>query len=314
MKTHIILLFFIISLPFTSIASNTSFDVGRAGFTVSVKGIKNPYSVFSVYVLPDETVTLSSEDEFKIRTDQGIIEEKQATSWEWKAPSVPGLYPINLQTNDNSKNMVLNIFVMRPSKELKDGKLDGYNIGNYPSKPFKGLPIYGVPKGFIEVTEQNINTAISPHFTLGQFLCKQPSTASKKFLILRPELLLKLERILQEVNKQGYVANSFFIMSGYRTPFYNNAIGNGKYSRHIYGGAADIYIDTTPRDGSMDDLNKDGKINRKDAAVLYDLIEKLSKQEGWKHIGGLGEYGVSHTHGPFVHVDARGFRARWGKN
>ena len=59
-------------------------------------------------------------------------------------------------------------------------------------------------------------------------------------------------------------------------------------------------------------LNNDKKINRKDAAVLYDLIDQLSRQQGWI-IGGLGEYEANHAHGPFVHVDSRGYRARWGK-
>ena len=52
-----------------------------------------------------------------------------------------------------------------------------------------------------------------------------------------------MELILQRLNAKGYRCDSFHVMSGYRTPYYNKAIGNVKYSRHIYGGAADIFID-----------------------------------------------------------------------
>ena len=64
-------------------------------------------------------------------------------------------------------------------------------------------------------------------------------------------------------------------MSGYRPPF--SAIGNVQYSRHVWGGAADFYIDQSPKDGVMDDLNKDGVVNREDA-VWPNFISNMSKQ------------------------------------
>ena len=103
-------------------------------------------------------------------------------------------------------------------------------------------------------------------------------------------------------------------MSGYRTPSYNAAIGNGRYSRHVYGGAADIYIDVDG-DGIMDDLNADGVLDRRDAGALYDLVDRLLQDPAHTHLhGGLGEYGSNSAHGPFVHVDERGWNARWGRS
>lgn len=43
----------------------------------------------------------------------------------------------------------------------------------------------------------------------------------------------------------------------------------------------------------MDDLNGDGR------------LKKMMRA------GGLGVYGSTSAHGPFVHVDVRGTRARW---
>ena len=101
-------------------------------------------------------------------------------------------------------------------------------------------------------------------------------------------------------------------MSGYRTPDYNAALGNGRYSRHLWGGAADIYVDVAPKDDVMDDLNQDGKIDTRDADVLNALIDRLVDQSAPAIAqGGLSSYKATPSHGPYVHVDARGWDARW---
>jgi len=114
------------------------------------------------------------------------------------------------------------------------------------------------------VTEENQDTMVSPHFTLKQFACNQDS-GFPKYLVLRERLVLKLEDILEKVNKHAYRCDTFHIMSGYRTPYYNELNGNVKHSMHLWGGAADIFIDESPKDGMMDDLNKDGRIDWRDA-------------------------------------------------
>jgi len=208
--------------------------------------------------------------------------------------------------------MRLNVFVIVPLSRARDGWINGYHIDAYPSVPLKGLAAYKPPRGFIEVTEANADTPVSPHFTLRQFLCKQEGEFPK-YVVLRERLLLKLELLLERVNAVGYRCDTFQVMSGYRTPFYNRSIGNVKYSRHVYGGAADIFIDERPRDGVMDDLNGDGRTDLYDAGVLYDLIDKLYGTDAYApFIGGLGRYDATPAHGPFVHVDVRGFHARWG--
>ena len=211
--------------------------------------------------------------------------------------------------------MTLNIFVMRPAAEMKNGYLGKYRIGEYQKQPFKGLDVYRTPKGFVEVTPENQDVQVSPHFTLKQFLCKQQASAWPKYMILRPELLFKMEDILERINAGGIRTDSFVVMSGYRTPWYNRSIGNRtSSSRHLYGGAADIYIDVKPVDGVMDDINRDGKLNKADANYLYDQFERWSKESWWsRHTGGLASYGANSAHGAFVHVDVRGYKARWGR-
>lgn len=200
---------------------------------------------------------------------------------------------------------------MVPFSQIEDECLKDFRIGRYPSKPLKGLSIYEPPGGFIEITEENQETLIAPHFRIRQFLCKQ-ECGCPKYLVLRERLLLKLERILEEFNRRGYCCQTLHIMSGYRTPYYNKLIGNVAYSRHLWGGAVDFFIDEDPRDEMMDDLNGDGRINFKDATILSDIIEDISQKPWYSRFpGGLGWYRKTASHGPFVHVDVRGHRARW---
>jgi hypothetical protein len=98
---------------------------------------------------------------------------------------------------------------------------------------------------------------VSPHFVLGDFLCKQPG--EPRYVALSVPLLGKLEAIAEALESRGVAPGSLRVMSGYRTPAYNAAIGNKTvYSRHLWGDAADIYVDADG-DGGMDDLNGDGR-------------------------------------------------------
>ncbi|MBN2468369.1 MAG: hypothetical protein JXD19_09495, partial [Deltaproteobacteria bacterium] len=167
------------------------------------------------------------------------------------------------------------------------------------------------PNGFIEVTKENEEALVSPHFRLKQFVCKQ-NGGYPKYVVLQERLLVKLELILERMNARGFSSTTFHVMSGYRTPYYNKLIGNGRYSRHLWGGAADIFIDENPQDEMMDDLNHDGAIDRRDADVLADIIEELFQEPEYESLkGGLGRYKKKGTRGPFVHVDVRGSRTRW---
>jgi hypothetical protein len=243
--------------------------------------------VSTLTVLPGETVALEAMDR----------------RWTWTAPQEAGLYPIRVVSTDQRDSLVIQAFVLIPYAKLRGEYLNGYHIGRYPTRPLRGLDIYRPPVGFVEVTRENENTFVSPHFRLKQFLCKQGG-AYPKYVVLNEELLQRLEQLLELANASGYSTSTFYVMSGYRTPAYNRAIGNVIYSRHTWGAAADIFIDEN-HDGRMDDLNGDGTSDVRDAEVLYRLFD------GPQTSGGLGKYHATTAHGPFVHVDLRDRRARW---
>jgi hypothetical protein len=300
-------------------AAAIAYDECKADFSVRLNDRVCPYSCMGVFLLPEETLKLEVIDEndlhaYSVQSAAGTLAQIGPRKWRWRAPEAPAVHPVIIRRISPPDTVTLNVFVTVPYKRLRGEYLGDYRIGNYPSVPLKGLSIYERPKGFVEVTEENANTPVSPHFKLKQFLCKQDGSYPK-YLILKEALLLKLELILQAVNERGYTCDTFHIMSGYRTPYYNKAIGNVKYSRHLWGGAADIFIDENPRDGMMDDLNRDSKIDYRDAAVLYDIIDGLYGKPFYaSFVGGLARYRKTPTHGPFVHVDVRGFRARWGES
>jgi uncharacterized protein YcbK (DUF882 family) len=112
----------------------------------------------------------------------------------------------------------------------------------------------------------------------------------------------------------GYPVKGLHVMSGFRTPRYNDLDLGPKarsaVSRHMYGDAADVYPDDD-RDDRMDDLNHDGRVNEEDARIVFRAAEEVEKRFP-ALVGGVAIYRATAAHGPFVHIDCRGKRARWG--
>lgn len=76
------------------------------------------------------------------------------------------------------------------------------------------------------------------------------------------------------------------ILSGYRTPAHNAAVGGAKASQHLVAKAGDL------------------QVKGLSPANLHTTIERLIA-EGKMKQGGLGLYPT------FVHYDVRGYKARW---
>ncbi len=201
-------------------------------------------------------------------------------------------------------------FVMVPSKSVRQGVLNQYQIGFYPDTPLKNNPIYVPPKGFVEVTRENEDTKVSPNFRIKEFLTKQKS-GYPKYLVLDERLVYLLEAIGAHLEPRGWDAGDIFVMSGYRTPYYNKQLDDTTYSLHQWGRAADIFLDKDGN-GRMDDFNKDKVVSKEDAIELANVLDALSRTAELKpFIGGIGIYDSTPAHGPFVHVDTRPGRARW---
>ena len=288
---------------------------GRVSFAVKFKEEVSPFAILGVFVMPREAVPIEvvftdSTVSYTAEAGGGKLVRLGRNRWRWTAPENKGLYPLWVRDSASGQTVTLNAFVMVPMPTA--ATIAGFMVGQYESRPLRGDRSYARPTGFVEVTEANRGALVAPHFTIGQFVSKQTG-GFPTYLVLQERLLLKLEMLLEEVRSAGLPVSTFRIMSGYRTPFYNRSIGNEtRYSRHVYGDAADIYVDED-RDGEMDDLDGDGLVTLNDARTLSSVIESLSQKSWYQPFeGGLGLYKANATHGPFLHVDVRGHAARWG--
>jgi len=213
-----------------------------------------------------------------------------------------------------------NLISLRPSSEKRNRRVGLYYIGNWPGETGrvsvpKRAPAdrYRPPSGFIEVTRENADTKVSEHFRLRDFLTHDQANVWPKFLVLEMRNVDKLELVLADLQQRGVNVSGVRVMSGFRTPQYNKGGGNtggrAGLSRHMYGDAADIFIDSNG-DGVMDDLNHDGRSTIADARVVSAAVDRVEAAHP-ELIGGAGVYPAEAGHGPFIHIDTRGYRARW---
>lgn len=213
-----------------------------------------------------------------------------------------------LESEDGEEVPVLNRV---PASAQRGEFLNGYHLGVYPTSGSSRLDAYAPPRAFIEVPEEAQQLAVSRRLRLGQFLTKNQFDVWPKYLALDLRLVDKLELVVEELNAMGVRADSVYVMSGFRTPSYNGPGGGGRatLSRHMWGDAADVWIDNDGN-GYMDDLNGDGSIDLDDAAVIMRAVERVERRHP-DLVGGAGTYPTTSTHGPYIHIDARGYRARW---
>ena len=236
------------------------------------------------------------------------------------APTGAGIWNVLLNVGNAVRPVgSLNVISMLPFTAKKNGRVGLYYLGNWPSERGAVGPkrapagAYGNPAGFIEVTEENADTPVSEHFKLRDFLTHDQPNVWPKYLVLQQKLIDKLELVLSDLQAHGVDTRGARIMSGFRTPQYN--VGGGRtggrasLSRHMYGDASDLYIDSD-HDGQMDDLNHDGRISIDDARVILAAVNRVEAAHP-ELVGGAGVYTAAPGHGPFIHIDTRGYPARW---
>lgn len=228
-------------------------------------------------------------------------------------PRRPGIWAVVLASGQALAPVSnFTVITRRPISDRRRGRVGRYFVGTWPTEraPHRG---YRTPSGFIEVTRENRNTRLSEHFRLGDFLTHGQDAVWPKYLVIDMRLVDKLELVLEDLAEHGVNTSGVHVMSGFRTPDYNAngglTAGRASLSRHMYGDAADVFIDNDG-DGVMDDLNRDGRLNVGDARALAAAAERVERRFP-ALVGGVGIYTSGPGHGPFVHIDTRGNRARW---
>jgi uncharacterized protein YcbK (DUF882 family) len=245
--------------------------------------------------------------------------ETTDVSPEFVAPSQPGVYDLAVKLDQATRQINdFSVVTLVPFSEKQRGHIGLYFLGSWPfergAHNTKGsAAAYANPSGFIQVTQENADTPVSAHFKLRDFLTKDQSNVWPKYLLLNPKLLDKLELTIAELERTGHPVRNMHVMSGFRTPEYNytggNTQGRANLSRHMYGDASDVFVDNDGN-GSMDDLNRDGHSDIRDAMVVEQAVERVEHDHP-ELTGGVGVYPACCGHGPFAHIDVRGYRARW---
>jgi uncharacterized protein YcbK (DUF882 family) len=231
------------------------------------------------------------------------------------APKRAGVWQMVIKVGTVIKPVTdFSVITLRPFTDKRRGRIGPYQLGSWPYEGGRTRSTgYTLPTGFIEVTEENQDTYVSDHFRLRDFLTKGQANVWPKYLVLDTKLIDKLELVLAELEAEGYSTVGVRVMSGFRTPSYNETggdpAGRAALSRHMYGDAADIYIDNDGN-GALDDLNGDRRVNMRDIDVLEAAVNRVERAHP-ALIGGTGVYPGNASHGPFIHIDTRGFAARW---
>jgi uncharacterized protein YcbK (DUF882 family) len=129
--------------------------------------------------------------------------------------------------------------------------------------------------------EQKTNLQVTKNFNMSEM---------EFFDVVPPQLIAAATELLKNLQVlRDACGKSIKIMSGYRSPERNKAVGGASMSQHMFANAADIQIvGMTPQQ-------------------MYDLVEKLIK-EGKMKQGGLGLYPRENG---WIHYDTRGTKARW---
>ncbi len=231
----------------------------------------------------------------------------------------PGAFNVLLRFRNEVRRVAdMTVLNPLPSRLIRDGRVGEYLVGEWPSRGERPANLrtdkYDAPAGLIAVTPENRDVQISEHLTLGDFLTKGQEDVWPKYVAITPQVLDKVELTIQRLEAMGHPVENIGVISGFRTPYYNahggSTSGRGSVSRHMYGDALDFYVDNDG-DGRMDDLSGDGSVGIDDARIIAEAADQVERDYP-EYVGGIGTYRPNPgAHSGFVHVDARGYRARW---
>ena len=125
---------------------------------------------------------------------------------------------------------------------------------------------------------------LTKNFKLQEWSCKTTPKTGVPW-----DLVPNVQRCADNLQMlRDHIAKPIVIISGWRSPLYNEKIGGAKKSQHMTGKAADIRVAGMTPD---------------DVAEQIELLISRGKMEQ----GGIGIYPGSN----FVHYDCRGLKARW---
>ncbi|MDR0362264.1 MAG: hypothetical protein LBJ46_06220 [Planctomycetota bacterium] len=257
-------------------------------------------------------------DNHPLRTDPAML---------LSAPERPGAYYMAFRAESGELWRDFNLCVFVPYRATgktagkgHDIHVEGENVGNYRLPEHSGnLKVrnnpdsYRPPVWWFRMAPQTLEFEVVPGVRVGDLVAPTEDTGlrhSELVPVCYP-MWTAILRLREALSRRGIPGEALKIISGFRAPPYNRAAGSNAYGRHIYGDAFDFYIDLEG-DAKSSDLNRDGKVDRRDAYEVVATIEDL-QADAVIPVGGIGIYHtVGGDHGLTMHLDLRGHRANWG--
>ena len=220
------------------------------------------------------------------------------------APPEPGFYRLSLVRGAERRVVdELTLAVLVPFSQKLGGQLNGYRIGTYLAERL-GARQSERPEGFVEVESADADMLLTKHFKLSDFISHDDQDTWPRYAAISPRLLDKLELVMAQLARRRgdstRVGLSVSVHSGFRTPSWNLTNRFANDSRHQYGDAADVVIDA----------NGDGRFTLADSRLVALAVDAVERDYP-DLVGGLGLYSGPKYRTPYVHIDARGTRARW---
>lgn len=222
----------------------------------------------------------------------------------FESPAQPGFYRLALMKGE--ERVLVDgpaLSVMVPFSAKLGSTLNGYRIGTYVAEKLGARAAEEAPPGFVEIDEDELDLPLTKHLRLSDFLSHDDQERWPRYAALDVRLLDKIELVVTEIERASKKAEevplTLDVHSGFRTPFHNRRVQRAaRDSRHQYGDAADIAIDG----------NGDGRISFADTRIVANAVEAVELAHP-DLVGGMGLYNRGTS--SYVHIDARGKRARW---
>lgn len=273
-------------------------------FSISFNGVVQASHMLAFTAHSGERITLSCEDSLNWAIP-ALDLQGEGSAFSFTLPRRHGIYRVT--ASDSSRVQEWMILVPLSSSQVRTATVNSFPLGFYGDGNTRDdLP----DRGFIELRQEDYYSRVSTHLTFADLLCHTEGNWPQ-YMVLDTRMVDKLERILSEVTEYYPEARIIHCISGFRTPAYNAAIGNETgFSLHLYGAAADIWIESWPGNGLIDDLDRNKRIDVFDGETIVEAARRL-EASGEVAAGGASAYRWIPTHGPFVHIDTRGSAAVW---
>lgn len=280
--------------------------------------------------------------QFRWRVPFGTVKRFGENLIEWEAPAAPGHYPIHCEVETSGTlryamgagdpksrklpslrtSTTFHFLVPHEFDPEGHGVIESYPIGTYPNENTKDVKAviaqhrehYRPPRWFVAVTSATRELRVSEHFRLREFIPHAPKDTTVYFPY-NANLCRALEAIVADLKTSETTTPHLRILRGFVSPYDAERLRRAgarllTWNRYQYGDGV-LVVANEDAGEKMGDLNRDGKVDVRDAEVLANVVSRVQKRLGLP--GWTGIYGerpdTTLPETPMVGFDVRGWWA-----